>query len=535
MKNIYINGVVYTVTNGVVEAFVEENGVFIYVGDNAGALALQDENSAIKDLDGQFVTAGFNDSHMHTLYTGRALNILNLADAKSIEEFIALGKEYIQKHNPAPGEWVIGFNWNQELFSKKVFPTKEDLDKISTEHPIHLMRTCYHIAVINSKAIEVLGLTPETPVDGGEFDINEKGELSGILKEKALNVAREYATPMNNLKKYIEDCIAFCHSYGITSLQTDDFCTSTSIDYKDVIKAYTELENENKLTMRIYQQSQFATIDVYQQFLADGYRTGHGSPFYKIGPLKMLLDGSLGGRTALMNEPYSDDPTNTGIGLYTGEELDQWFALASQHDMQIACHAIGDKAAYILLDSYEKALKQYPKKDHRHGTIHVQITDLPIIDKIAELNVIAYIQSIFLDYESTIVYDRVGSRADNCYPFKSLIKKGVNVSNGSDSPIELPDVFTCMQIAVTRTSVTIAGAKPYLKEKEGCTIEEAIQTYTINGAFASFEEDKKGSIEVGKYADFVVLSQNLLEIDSYDIHKTSALETYVDGKLVYQH
>ncbi len=532
MKNIYTNGVVYTVTNGVVEAFVEEGGVFIYVGNNAGAMEFQESDSVVRDLNGQFVTAGFNDSHLHTVATGRALNLLNLSEAKSINDLIESGQDYLQKQNIKEGEWLVGFSWNQDYFAEKRFPTREDLDKISTKHPIYLTRACGHVAVVNSMGIEVLGITKDTQVEGGAFDVDDSGELSGILKEKALEIAKSYVSPMKDLKKYIQDGVAYCNSFGITSLQTDDFCASTTIDYKDVIKAYTELELENALNIRIYQQSQFPTIDVYEQFINDGYRTGYGTSRFKIGPLKMLLDGSLGARTALLNAPYSDDPTNSGMSLYSGEELDQWFKLARKHDMQIACHAIGDGAAYILLDAYERILSQHPQEDHRYGVVHAQITDLHVANKMADLGILAYIQSIFIDYDSNIVYDRVGERANTSYIFKTLRNKGVRIPNGSDSPIEWPNVFAGMQTAVTRTS--LRGGTPYLVE-EGLSIEEAIHSYTIDGAYASFEEEQKGSIEVGKFADFVILSQNLLEIDPYDIHKTFALETYIDGELVYSH
>ncbi len=532
MRNIYTNGNIYTVTNGFAEAFVVENGNFIYVGDNAGALALQDGDAVVRDLEGRFVTAGFNDSHLHTIATGRSLNLLNLSEARSINDLIESSRAYIQTQNLTSDDWVVGFSWNQDYFAERRFPTREDLDSITTEYPIYLTRACGHVAVVNSRAIEILGITTDSHVEGGEFDINEQGELSGLIKERALDIAKSYVSPMRDIKKYILDGVAYCNSFGITSLQSDDFGSSTTITYSDVIDAYQELESEGNLNIRIYQQSRFPSIDVYRQFLADGYRTGTGTSRFKIGPLKMLLDGSLGARTALLNAPYSDDPTNSGMGLYTVEEINQWFQLARDHDMQIACHAIGDGSAYNLLDAYERILTQNPQEDHRYGLVHAQITDLHIADKMAEFDIIAYIQSIFIDYDSTIVYDRVGDRANTSYIFKTLRDRGVRIPNGSDSPIEWPNVFAGMQTAVTRTP--IRGGTPYLPQ-EGLSIEEVIQSYTIDGAYASFEEDQKGSIEVGKFADFVILSQSLFEVDPYEIHNVFALETYVDGRLVYQH
>lgn len=532
MKTIYVNGMIYTVTKGLAEAFVEENGKFIYVGSSKEALSYQDLESKVVDLKGQFVTAGFNDSHMHVLNFGNTLNMVSLSDVTtSLEKVIERLKEYIQENQIEEGTWVRGRGWNHDFFEDEHrFPNRYDLDKVSLHHPIVITRACGHVCVCNSKAIEMLGLTANMPkIDGGEFEI-EDGKLNGVFKENALNlVYSQIPQPtVKEIKEMFKKAFKALNSYGITSAQTDDL--EVFENYQDVLQAYHELEKENEMTVKIYEQSHFSTIEGLKEFMSLGYKTGVGSDKFRIGPLKMMADGSLGARTALMSEPYHDDPTKIGIQTFSQEELNEIVDYASSQGMQIAIHAIGDKAVDMIMEAYQRTLSLHPRQDHRHGIVHCQITRQDLLDKFKELELQAYIQSIFLDYDITIVEERVGShRAKESYAFKTLFDNN-HASNGSDCPVELPDVLKGMQCAVTRYSTH--GKGPYLPE-QSLTIEEAIQSFTINGAYASFEEDKKGSIEVGKVADFVVLDQNPLQCNPFKLKDIQVLATYLDGKCVY--
>lgn len=538
MKKIYKNGQIYTVSNGMCEAFVEEDKRFIYVGSNEGALNYKDENTEVIDLGGKFVTAGFNDSHIHVLGYGSSLRMINLAKrTSSLSDMKKAIKEFIDSRNLKENEWISGRGWNHDYFiDKNVFPTRYDLDEVSIDNPICIIRACGHICVANSKALELANITKDTKqVEGGYFDLDESGEPLGIFRENALGLIYE-SIPVpskDDIKEMILEACESLNSYGITSAQTDDFIVYPKVSYQEIIDAYDELEKEGKLTVRIYQQAQLTDINELKEFIDKGYNTGVGSEKFKIGPLKLLGDGSLGARTAYLTEPYEDDKSTCGIAVYTQNQFDEMIEYAHKNGMQVAIHAIGDKIMSMIINSIEKSLAKYPRENHRHGIVHCQITTREIINNFKDLGLQAYIQSIFLDYDINIVEDRIGKeRAKTTYNFKTLNDLGVVISNGSDCPVELPNVLEGIQCAVTRKSLNNAKG-PFLKE-EALSIKESIESYTINGAYASFEENLKGSIEVGKVCDFVVLDNNIFEVDEDKIKDIKVISTYLDGKCVYQ-
>lgn len=538
MRNIFINGEIYTVNDGMKEAFVEENGRFIYVGNNEGALEFKEEGSIVTDLNGRFVTAGFNDSHMHLVGYGYSLQMIKLGErTSSLKDMKNAIREYIESRNLRENEWVRGRGWNHDYFTdENRFPNRYDLDEISTDYPICIIRACGHTCVVNSKALELIGITKDTmQVEGGQFDIDENGEPLGIFRENALNMVYDNipVPSKEEIKDMIREACSSLNSYGVTSVQTDDFIVFPTMDYEIVIEAFKELENEGRLNVKVYEQAQLVNMELLKGFIEKGYNTGVGSDYFKIGPLKLLGDGSLGARTAYLSAPYADDASTSGISVYTQEQFDEMIGYAHANGMQVAVHAIGDQIMVMIVNAIEKALKENPREDHRHGIVHCQITTEDLINKFKELNLHAYVQSIFLDYDINIVEDRIGKeRAKTTYNFKTLMNNGTKVSNGSDCPVELPNVLNGIQCAVTR--MTLDGAKgPFLKE-ESLSIEEAIKSYTIMSAHGSFEENIKGSIERGKCADFVVLDRNLLTSDVETIKDINVLETYVDGKCVYR-
>ncbi len=535
MNVIYINGVVYTVTQGVKEAFVVKDNRFIYVGSTEEALTYKQADSQIIDLDGKFVTAGFNDSHMHLLSTGCFSDTAKLDDAKSIDDLIDIGKKYIEDKGYEKGGWVLGFGWNQDLFDdEQVFPTRDDLDKISTERPVCFIRVCYHIFCCNSKGLELCGVDINTlQPDGGHIDM-ENGRVLGIFRDNATNIilSKIPNLSLEQTKEVLLTASKMCNSFGITSVQTDDLCESPDLHYSHVIRAFHELELEGKLSLRVSQQSRFYTIDDYKEFIQEGYKGRYNSNMFKIGPLKLIADGSLGARTALLNEPYNDEPDNIGIEVLSKDKLDEWVSFANENGMQVITHGIGDKAMYNIISSYEKVLDPN-KPSLRYGIVHAQITDKNIINKLKELSIQVFVQSVFLDYDITIIENRIGkTRILDTYNYKKMLDIGINLANGSDSPVEPPDVMKGMQLAITRKSISYDSHEEFLIN-QGISIEEAIYSYTQAGAFASFEEDEKGSIEKGKLADFVVLDKNLLLANKNEIKDIKVLQTYLDGVLIY--
>lgn len=520
------------------EAVAIKGDKIFKVGNNDEILYLKSKGTKVIDLKGKVLVPGFNDSHMHLLGFGYFLNMLDLSGCISIDEVIEKTKNFVKEKNIQKGMWVRGRGWNHDYFEvEKRFPTRYDLDKISTEHPIVLTRACGHICIANSKAIEMAGLNKEThQVEGGHFDVDEIGEPLGIFRENALDLI--YSIIPNpepeEIKKALKAATAYANSKGLTSVQTDDFGSISSYGFKRVIQAYNELNESGELTLRIYEQCLLPEINMLNEFLEAGYATGQGDEMFKIGPLKLLGDGSLGARTASLCQPYEDEPSTTGILVFTQEELDELVRTAHNNKMQIAIHAIGDKIMYMALEAIEKSLKENPRLDHRHGIIHCQITDEKLLNKYKELNVTAYIQPIFLHYDIHIVEDRLGKdRAKNTYAFKTMLDKNIHIALGTDCPVEPLDVMPSIYCAVTRKDLKGYPEKGWLPE-EKLTVEEAIYNYTMGSAYASFEENIKGSITEGKLADMAVLSQNIFEVEPESIKDIVVDMTIVGGRVVYE-
>ena len=538
MKEIYINAKVFTGDDNLKSAFIVENGVFAYVGSTEDALLKKENNDTVFDLDGKFVSPGFIDSHMHIINYGHALEVCDLINAtSSIDDVVNALIAFKNEKNIPDGEWIIGRGFNQDCFSgAKELPTRQQLDRVSTTHPISITRSCGHCQSVNTKALEMLGIDGSLPQPyGGQFDLDENGYPTGVFRDAAMDMIQtHFKTPTKaDFKRMIERVVKKLNSLGITGVHTDDFCVFDKVDYEDVISAYKELEAEGKLTVRVNEQSQFVKPDALKGFLSKGYKTGIGTDLFKIGPLKLLGDGSLGARTAFLTGEYQDQPGEKGLAIFTQEELDELIEIAHLGGMQIAVHCIGDGVLDMVLSSYERAFALAPERDHRSGIVHVQLTRKDQLEKMANMHLHAYAQTAFLDYDAYIVESRVGKElADTSYAFHTLKTLGCHVSNGTDCPVEIPNPLRGIQIAVTRMPLK-EDIPPY-NPHECMTISEALNSYTAEGAYASFDENKKGSIKEGLLADFVILDANPFEAKTNEIHKIKALKTYLGGKIVYE-
>ena len=529
MKTAYWGGVVYTGTLPLQQAFLVEDGKFTAVGSDTEILALHADRSV--DLEGRFVCAGFNDSHMHLLNLGQALSVAPLhLYTHSLEEMMGC----LQQMQPGRGGWIVGRGWNQDFFRDvHRMPNRWDLDKVTEEFPVCAIRACGHAMVINSKALALLGITKDTEqIPGGEI-VMEEGQPNGILFDNAMDLV--YAAIPAPSKEDIKEMLrAGCHAlnrYGITSCQSDDYCVFQNVPWQVINEAYRELEAEGSLTVRVYEQANFTNPVSLSSFAEAGNITGSGSSFFRIGPLKMLGDGALGARTAYLTKPYADDPSTRGLSVFTPEVFDEMIGYAHEKGMQVAVHCIGDACLDLVLGSIEKALSAHPRGDHRHGIVHCQITRPDQLERIADLHLHVYAQTIFLDYDLHIVNERVGEElANSSYRWKTLMGKGVTVSNGSDCPVELPDVMAGIQCAVTRRD--LKGSNPYLLG-EAFTVQEALDSFTKAGAKASFEEAVKGQIHPGMLADFVVLGENPFETEHHKLKDIPVWAAYLAGKQVY--
>ena len=527
MKKLFYNAVVYT-GNDFQEAFIVEDNRFIYVGNSKEAFKLLTESDEKIDLDGKFVCAGFNDSHMHLLSLGRSLKVARLSQhTSSKKQMYDYLKAYVSKSDE---EWIIGMGWNQNSFSDdKNMPLKKELDEICKDRPMYLSRCCGHIVAVNSKALELSGINKDSVSSpGGEIDFE-----NGLLSDSAIALVKNQI-PLPT-KQQLKDMIItggeYVNSLGITSVQSDDYTLFNNLPFETINNIYEELEKENRLTARVYEQCRLRTIEKLKSFLDLGLRTGQGSDMYRIGPLKLLCDGSLGARTAALSEPYHDDLNNQGLLIHSDKQLEQLIKTADEYNMQIVAHAIGDRALDQLLDAYSKIIVK--NNAHRHGVVHCQVSRKDQLERMIDMKLHIYAQSIFLDTDVYFIKDRLSDNLINTsYSWKTLLEGGLVVSNGSDSPVELPDVLKGIQCAVTRTP--IESKQAYLID-QAFSIKQAIDSFTINGAISSFDEDRKGLIKEGYFADFVVLDNNPFETDKKEIHNIRVLNTYLDGKCVFSY
>lgn len=524
---IYKNGIVFTANNNISESFSVKDGKFTFVGTNSEIEKFAEFGEEIIDLQGRTVLPGFNDSHLHFLNYAVNKDRIKLSTITSINEMIKVSKNYIEKNKISKGNWIISRGWNDNLFDEKRFPNRFDLDKISEEHPIFFTRACNHIGVANSRALEFLNIYKGTPnPEGGIIDKDAKSGLpNGVLRENALNIVFN-TLPQNSkeeIKRVLSNAFEDALKVGLTSIQTDDIGEAGNIE--TLIEAYRELQKEGKLPLRVTLQLLLPDKESICRARDLGLTSGIGSSFLRIGPMKLLQDGSLGGRTAAMQEPYCD--TNSkGVYIYSQEKLNELTHFADSLGFQIAVHAIGDEAVNMVLKSLEGISK-------RPAIIHCQFTNDDLLKRFKTQKVIANIQPAFVMTDWPIVDSAIGEkRSEASYAWKDMLKLNIPVSFSSDAPIESFNPMFAIYAAVTRKNLNEMPEDGW-HSKQCISLSEAITAYTLGSAYMSFEENIKGSIDIGKVADFVILSENIFDIDPKKIKNIKIKATYINGNKVY--
>jgi hypothetical protein len=498
---------------------------------NAQAIAIHDEKiiavssnieirkhanteTRIVDARGRTIVPGLVDCHAHMTGFGYSLQEVDLRSAKSIAEVQQTVQEFGER-NP-DRNWILGGRWDQERFAEKRYLTGSDLDAVIKDRPVFLMRVCGHIGVVNTKALLMARITKGTIVKGGEVDLDvATGEPNGILRENALELMWK-VVPKPTLKQLQDACLAASKK----AVESGLACVHWIVTSGDEIRAIQKLFAEGNLPLRV--RLGIAIEFIYE--LAElGLTTGFGNDMVKIGFVKILADGSLGGRTAALKEPYSDKPETSGMMLYSQRKMNSLVSRAHSAGMQLAIHAIGDRAVDNVLKAYEKALKENPRSDHRHRVEHCSVLNPRLIRKMKHLGLIASVQPHFIvsDFWAS---DRLGEdRMLWTFPFRTLMHQGIIVISGSDCPVEPISPILGIWGAVARKSLA----------HEALTVEEALRTYTANAAFASFDEEKLGTIEAGKLADMTMLSDDPFNVRPDDIKNIHIEMTIVNGKIVY--
>lgn len=535
MDKIFYNGTIKTLDPAIpkCQAIAVKDGVILRMGDNEDMLRLAGPETERIDLKGGFMLPGFCDTHMHLLHYSNVKKCLSFFHASSLSEILTMCRGAVSTAREK-GSWVVGLGFNENNWDDKRLPTRADLDTVSTEVPIVIRRACFHMMIVNTKALELLGLLGErSDSTSHHIGFYDDGTPNGLIQEETQNLVQMcMGTPsIEEIKELIIEAANDAASKGIVQIHSDDFEAFAGNQAELVIRAYSELANEGKLPIRIYQQCLLRDQATLETFLNNGHRTGETHGLYKLGPLKVLTDGSLGANTAVLRKPYKNAPHTCGIHIYEKEVLQKLFDTAHQNAMQIAVHCIGDGAIEQTLDCFENSMNTWPRENPRHGVVHVQITDEPLLERFRDLNVLAYIQPIFVRGDMDIVDDCVGTElASTSYNWRRMVELGVHASGGSDCPVELFDILPNICCAVTRTN--LAGSAPWYPQN--CvSVEEAVRMFTVEGAYASFEEDVRGTLTVGKLADMVLLDRDIYSIPEDEIKDVSVTMTVVNGNIVY--
>jgi len=529
--------------NPCADSAIVVNGFFAYAGTEAGAKEYLSKHPSgvVKELDcrGQFLMPGFNDSHMHYLHYAKAKKgAVDLYGCTSLAEVIDRMKQgFAEQYDKNSGLWLSGEGWNHDYFTdEKRFPNSKDLDEVTTEYPMIIMRTCFHVAVLNSKAMELLNINRDTVGQYGAFaETYADGAPNGVIKENVFDdiKANLPAPGLETLLDMMVECQEDLFSYGITSIQSDDFKYTPEGKAYEMMRLIRDASEQGRLKVRMAEQALLTEKETVDQFFDEkGFDDSYGNRSFKISCVKILADGSLGARTALMRNPYHDDPATKGLAIYENQEdLDYIVMKAHRNNMAAAIHAIGDGAVDMCLNAIERARREMPYLHPRHGIVHCQITDKEQIRRFKELDVIAYIQPVFIDYDMHIVFDRVGKElGDTSYAWKDYIESGVHAPFGTDCPVEGLNPMRGIYCAVTGCDTKGNGpAWP----QQILSREQALYGYTAAGAYSSFDEHVKGMIKPGMYADFIMLDKNLLTCPAQEILDTKVLATYINGACVF--
>ena len=487
-------------------------------------------DAELLNLNGSTLLPGFHDCHCHPVAYAFFQVILNLGNIKSYEEFQNVVKNYAK--NKKSNEWVLGLAYNETDFEDEIkLPNRWELDDICPNNPTFILRHDGHIGFANSLALKLTGIDENsTPPEGSQYRRNKNGQLNGEITEKATRkiILKAFNPLLQNLDKIALSASQKLASKGITTLHSIVFYDTTG-DSDDMrtneISILKSMQDD--ILQNWYSFVYIKKARKLKRLRKPPLHGGERDSKFKMSAIKLYIDGSLGASTAWMHEPFLDSPENSGLCVYDNLE-DLYIEMKDAHNLgyQIGIHSIGDKANRELVDLYRRLLAEYPKEDHRHRIEHASLLTSDVIKDMKELGLIASIQPPFITTDKKLASYRLGEkRAKYTYPIKSLIEAGVVCASGSDSPVEDPDVIWGLHALVNRDD--------FIPE-ECISIKEALKTYTINGAYAAFEEDVKGSIDAGKLADLVILDKNPLEIPKNEIKNLQVLETIIRGKTVFK-
>ena len=528
---IYINANIHTMdaARPRAEALAIAGDSLLAVGSEAEIRRLATPETTVVDLCGLTVLPGLIDAHCHVGSLGSfGLGRIDLSQATSFDDVVATVAARVKQAQK--GEWIVGGRWDHESWPERKLPTHEQLSAVSPDNPVWLTRVDGHAGLANAAAMSLAGITRETPdPSGGEIIRDEPGDATGIFVDNAEDlIAAQITTPTANTADLILKAQEMCLSVGLTGVH-DAGISPTEVE------VYQKLAADGRLNLRVYAMVSGSHAQTY--FRDHGLLIGDR---LTVRSAKLYADGAMGSRGAWLLEPYSDRPTDSDGQPYTGLNVmkPDFLRLIAEDGLrqgyQVCTHAIGDRGNRETLDAYEFALSRTPREDHRFRIEHAQLLSLDDIPRFAQLGVIPSMQPTHCTSDMRWVCDRVGRRrARGAYAWASLRRTGVPIPGGSDFPIESHNPLLGIYAAITRQNVKgepTAGWHP----EERMTRTEALRSFTLDAAYAAFQETRKGSLEPGKLADFIVIDRDIMTCPPLDIPKTRVLQTVVGGELVYQ-
>lgn len=501
------------------QAMAISGDTILAIGTNEEINSFKTEKTEIIDADGGFITPGFIDTHVHLMMGGNALLSVELRDARTKEEFKKRIQTYAQTLNQ--GQWILEGNWDHTLWGGEL-PNKEWIDSFTKEKPVAIYRLDGHMILANSAALKIADITKDTPdLPGGEIIRNSDGTPTGILKGSNMNVVLNKipAMSLQEKKHALGAATSYLLSNGVTSVH--------DVDSLGTYSAAKDLMESGELAIRIY------LAKPLNRWNQDFNMNNENNKWLKTGLVKGFVDGSLGSHTAAFEEPYTDKPADRGFFINTENELYSWAVEADKANLQVTVHAIGDRAIHSLLNIYQRIVKENGKKDRRLRIEHVQHIGKKDIKRFSELGVIASMQPYHAIDDGRWAEGLIGSeRIKTTYAFNSLIEAKSTVVFGSDWPVAPANPLDGIYAAVTRRTLDDKNSDGWVPEQK-ISIEQALKAYTTDAAYASFDEQIKGTLAPGKLADFVILKEDITKIDVNNIRDIQVLKTYVGGVKVY--
>lgn len=526
MKNLMLlNGNVYTMNPQLsgAEAVAVRDSKIIAVGRKSDVENLGKRNFRVIDLEGKTVLPGLTDCHTHILSFAQGLGRVDLHGIDSSGEILSAIESFSSRLKP--DEWLLGAGWDKNVIEDQSIFSKQVLDNIWPQGPAALQSKDQHVLWVNSKALRFAGIdkTTNDPRGGMIEKDRSSGEPTGILKEKACGLVWDKLPPRtaSTSEKLLKEAVKIANSYGLTGVQNHDD--------PDAFELFRNLHSDGPLTLRA---AFWIPIDRLDSAISQGLTSGSGNDFVRFGGVKMYADGSLGSQTALMFESFEGGGDNLGVEATSQEELAEKSIKASRAKMSVAIHAIGDRAVHQSLNAIDEAVRQNPEQTGlRHRIEHVQLLHPDDIGRFQELGVIASVQPVHAPADIDIADRYWGKRSRFAYAFKSLLDSGAKVVFGSDAPIETINPWMGIHAAACRKRI---GDEKSWHPEEKLSIFDAISGFTCWASYASYEESLKGSIEVGKLADVIVLSQDVFEVRPDEIPNTKVECTILGGRIVHE-